>query len=230
MEYLAKHAVPNVFPVCDPAFLMKPRQPVSSAIGFELDGSHIGINLSPLMARYVTGGDSDRWERLCAEIVERTHVATKRPILLIPHVTARTAGNDDFSMLQRVKERLALPDAVVRCLPGTLSAAELKWAISKCPVVAGARTHATIAGLSSCVPTLSLAYSIKAYGINKDIFGTHEYCLGPEDLLHPERIAAKLATMLGKAAEIRAQLQRRIPEVEESAYKAGALLKDILAA
>lgn len=38
----------------------------------------------------------------------------------------------------------------------------------------GARTHATIAAYSSCVPTLVVGYSIKARGIAKDLFGTDE--------------------------------------------------------
>ena len=45
----------------------------------------------------------------------------------------------------------------------------LKNIISNCHYFMGARTHSTIAALSSYVPTISIAYSIKAFGINEEI-------------------------------------------------------------
>ena len=51
------------------------------------------------------------------------------------------------------------------------TASEYKGLISNCFVFIGARTHSTIASRSSYVPTVAIAYSVKAYGILKDIFG-----------------------------------------------------------
>ncbi len=56
-------------------------------------------------------------------------------------------------------------------------------------------THSTIAALSSGVPTLSFAYSIKAQGINRDIFGHTDYCMGAADL-NAEAVAARVISML----------------------------------
>ncbi|MFR4670990.1 MAG: hypothetical protein ACLT69_14285 [Intestinibacter bartlettii] len=49
----------------------------------------------------------------------------------------------------------------------------IKGYISRCRLYR-ARTHATIAAYSTCVPTLVIGYSVKAKGIAKDIFGTYE--------------------------------------------------------
>ena len=54
--------------------------------------------------------------------------------------------------------------------------------ISQCRYFIGARTHSTIAALSSGIPTTSISYSIKSKGINKDIFGHNDHVLEVQDL------------------------------------------------
>ena len=90
------------------------------------------------------------------------------------------------------------------------NAAETKWIISQMTLFAGARTHSTIAALSSGVPTLSFAYSIKAQGINRDIFGHTDYCMEPTDL-GVEAVASRVTSMLDESAAIRRDLGARIP-------------------
>ena len=228
LEYLKGHGVSSVYPVCDPAFIMKLRKPDLAGIGFALPASPIGINFSPLMARYVTGGDMSRWISLCVEIVKLTYEATRHPIVLIPHVTFNSVGNDDFLFLQRVLGAFPAAPNMVSCLPDSLSAAEIKWVISQCLVVAAARTHAAIAGLSSCVPTLSFAYSMKAYGINKDVYGSHDYCLPPAELLMPGKVALRLSTMLTEAEAITNLLKKKMPDIINGAYAAGAMLRQVI--
>lgn len=63
---------------------------------------------------------------------------------------------------------------------------ELKGYISRCRFFIGARTHATIAAYSTCVPTLVVGYSIKAKGIAKDIFGTYKNYVIPVQMLENE--------------------------------------------
>lgn len=62
----------------------------------------------------------------------------------------------------------------MQLIPSTLTAAQYKSIISRCDMFIGARTHATIAAYSTCVPTLVIGYSVKSKGIAKDIFGTDE--------------------------------------------------------
>ncbi len=104
------------------------------------------------------------------------------------------------------------------------NAAETKWIISQMAFFAGARTHSTIAALSSGVPTLSFAYSIKAQGINRDIFGHTDYCMEPTDL-DAEAVAGRVTSMLDESAVIRNELVERIPTVQRAAFSAGMELK-----
>lgn len=85
----------------------------------------------------------------------------------------------------------------------------------------------TTAYLVKCVPTLTLAYSIKAKGINIDIFGSDEYCLQPGEITI-EKIISSLSRLTEDETNIRQKLHDEIPKVQERAYNAGKYLKDIL--
>jgi colanic acid/amylovoran biosynthesis protein len=90
-----------------------------------------------------------------------------------------------------------------------------------------ARTHSTIAALSSNVPTLSFAYSIKAKGINRDIFGHEEYCLDPVQLT-PEIVTSRIESMLASTDDIKKELTEKMPFIRKSAMNAGKILKEIV--
>jgi colanic acid/amylovoran biosynthesis protein len=228
VDYLAKHTVTeNVYQVADPAFLMDPVNPQDTGKILTIDKDAIGINLSPLMAEYVCKGDLPRWERIAADIISSIAKQTSRPVYLIPHVI--TPVSDDFIFLKKV---LTLTDPLVKnavtLIPPDYNAAETKWIIRQMSLFAGARTHSTIAALSSGVPTLSFAYSIKSRGINRDIFGHEEYCLGP-DRLNPEMVTLRIESMLADKNRIRNELDEKIPAIQKRALNAGRYLKDILA-
>ena len=153
--------------------------------------------------------------------------ALKRPILLIPHVESPYPSNDDLGFLHSLCTAVANEVKVqVQVLPGGLNAAELKWIIARCAVFAGARTHSTIAALSSHVPTLSIAYSLKAKGINRDIFGHLDHCIHISELT-TENFTEGLKTLLATAPALRGHLQSRIPELQARALSAGAILRKI---
>jgi polysaccharide pyruvyl transferase WcaK-like protein len=224
--YLRDHGLIRLHRVADPAFAMDPTPPAGVNAHITIPNGAIGVNLSPLMASYVTGGNIITWERQCADIIRSIADATRRPIVLVPHVM--TPNGDDHSFLVRVASLFSAGAAPV-VLPRDLSAAELKYLISRCVVFAGARTHSTIAGLSSLVPTLSFAYSIKAYGLNQDIYGSQEFCLKPGELT-PSVVTERLVFMLANCEQIRARLADRLPDVIADAYKAGPVLRETLEA
>lgn len=231
-DYLARHGISrNVHLVADPAFCMTPSEPKDPAISELVMEGMIGINISPLVARFShTGGDLDAWRSNAAEMIVAAAERTGRPVLLVPHVGSPKADEDDFAFMAdlygMVAPRLAVP---VRIAPATLGAAELKWLISRCTVFAGARTHSTIAALSSCTPTLSLSYSVKAVGINQDIFGHQEFCKSVKSI-SVEEFAATMAAMVADAGSIRAELEATMPNVKARAGSAGPLLAEILEA
>ena len=91
-------------------------------------------------------------------------------VLLIPHVMERNPNNNDLIACEELHSKLT--DArMCRIVSGEFSAAQFKGIIGLTDCLLGARTHATIASMSQAVPTVSVAYSRKAYGIMSDVFG-----------------------------------------------------------
>ena len=100
-DYLKEHGVDaNLHRMSDPAFAMEPVKPPPEKIGCDLPPDAIGVNLSPLMAKYVTGGDRDAWVALGAEILQNIVSVTQRPVVLVPHVT--WASSNDHAFLRDV--------------------------------------------------------------------------------------------------------------------------------
>jgi len=230
-NYLRSHGVTeNVHLMADPAFLMKPVEPVPEKIGFALPQGAIGINLSPMVAFYRgkahSSVDLKEWLGFCVGLIKS--VATlKRPILLIPHVYSCDPGNDDFALLHTLCKAVAGEVSVpVQALPHGLNAAELKWIIARCSVFAGARTHSTIAAFSSHVPTFSIGYSVKAKGINRDLFGHLNHCVHVADLTM-EKFREGVQALLADESAIRTHLQTRVPELQAKALGAGAVLRKV---
>jgi len=227
VDYLSKIGITeNVYQVADPAFLMESVKPRDENKKLTIKQGAIGLNLSPLMARYVTAGDLPQWERIAANIISTIAKKTCCPLYLIPHVTI--PGLDDFTFLEKVWN---LTDAQIKSeitlIPPNYNAAETKWIIGNMSLFAGARTHSTIAAFSSNIPTISFAYSIKAKGINRDIFGHEEYCLDPVQLT-PEIVTLRIKSLLATSDEVRNELQEKIPIIQESAMNAGKYLHEFV--
>ena len=162
----------------------------------------------------------------CIELVKAAG-ALNHPILLIPHVGSDDPGNDDFNLLDSVFKAVSGDFPVpIQVIPDGLGAAELKWIISRCRVFAGARTHSTIAALSSGVPTLSISYSMKAKGINRDVYGHMDHCLHVSKLTC-DTFTEGLRVLIENETSIRADLKVTIPELQARAMGAGAMLRKI---
>jgi polysaccharide pyruvyl transferase WcaK-like protein len=238
VEYLRSIGVTrNVYPVADPAFVMDPALPNEvRAESLKIEKGAVGLNLSPLMAKYVTGGDLEAWARVAADIIWKIASTTEVPVYLVPHVTTagsdddtftRTADSDDYTFMRKATSLIQEKIRNLTLIPPFYTAAETKWIISQTDLFAGARTHATIAALSSNVPTLSFAYSIKAQGINRDIFRHTDYCLDGPDI-NAATIAERISDMLDNKTRIQSDLVKRIPCIKESAMQAGDALKRIV--
>ncbi len=226
IEYLESIGVArNVYSVADPAFLMDPIKPEGIEDVLPLDDEVIGLNLSPLMAKYVTGGDLEEWSQIVAQIISGVAEATEMPVCLIPHVTS--PHSDDYAFMQKAVSQVPGKNGNLTLTPPKYTAAETKWIISKMALFAGARTHSTIAALSSGVPTLSFAYSIKARGINRDLFDHESYLLSP-DHLTANTATQTVQSMLERSGEIRRELDEKIPLIQKKALYAGEKVKKIV--
>lgn len=224
VEYLATQGLTdNVHRVADPAFVMPPEQPPE---GYDVAAGAIGLNLSPLLARFVTGGEMERWKETAVQIINLLAQKTQRPIYLVPHVVGGFSFCDD-TLFQDILSRDSLTAQNVTLVSSAYNAPQVKWIISQMEVFAGARMHSTIAALSSGVPTLSFSYSIKSKGVNTDLFGHTDYCLAP-DQVTPETVVERIEGLLQQKAAIQAHLTERLEGVRDMALKAGRLLKHIL--
>ena len=222
LKYLQdKGLIDNVFKVADPAFLMEPIKPKE----IEIEEGAIGINFSPLMAKYTTGGDVQEWIRMASNIILAISKKTSRKIYLIPHVT--NPNSNDFYFLSEVTKLINIDDCNISLIPPIYNAAEIKWVISKMHIFAGARTHSTIAALSSNVPTLSFGYSIKAKGINSDIFGNNQFCVEPHDL-NPDAVTNKIVELIDNHKNIKNILSYRMPDIKKEALIAGKYVQNLV--
>ena len=98
---------------------------------------------------------------------------------------------------------------------------ELKGYIARCRMFIGARTHATIAAYSSCVPTLVLGYSVKSRGIARDLFGTEDnYVIPVQNVVDSDTLAEGFRWLLVHQNDIRSHLEIVMPQYVQKVYVA----------
>lgn len=204
----------NVKQYPDPAFSLVPEE-TKLPSGFAV-GNTIGINISPMILQHESknGITIENYRKLMDYILEKTdcHIA------LIPHVIWK--NNDDRVTLNELYNGYQGNDRVV--LFDDMSCQKIKYVISKCRAFIGARTHATIAAYSSCVPTLVVGYSVKARGIARDLFGSEEhYVLPVQSLADPEELIGAFSWMMEREDDIRNTLQAIMPDYCKKAAEAG---------
>ncbi len=201
----------NVVQMADPAFTLA-KEPVNDRSFWPklAPKGVVGLNISPLIERYKRSGQDLR-----AETIQfiRHAVAQGFGILLVSHVVPldnSEQNNDANYMAAMLSDLSDLGDAVT-IMPAQFNAAQIKQVISELRCFIGARTHATIAALSSGVPTLSIAYSVKAKGINKDLLGDVPVIL-PTPELTAEKLSSALDYLIANEAQIKVHLENRLPE------------------
>jgi colanic acid/amylovoran biosynthesis protein len=217
----------NVRLVADPAYWLEPKPAVlKPEIEQAIRNGCVGLNLSPLIFRQSQGIVSN-WIERAQEIVKDLLEKLDYSILLLPHVITHDNNilRDDFLFLAKVYHNIApQKNGKLFILDNHYDAAETKWIISRLVTFVGARTHSTIAGISSCVPTISIGYSIKALGLNKDVYGSSEWLI-KRDELSTDALSQKLASILSHRDELTAHLAGIVPEMKSRALSAS---KDLL--
>lgn len=199
----------NVMLLPDPAFSLK-SAPVTLPAAQEkmLQAGAIGVNLSPLLARYRNGMDG--WLEDATGWVRALMENSGRPVLLVPHVFE--PGNDDQAFMGQLLERIDAPAEKLALLDGRdLSCMQLKQVISRLHIFIGARTHATIAAMSRGVPTLSIGYSVKAGGINEEVFGSTDWIVSHQGL-DAATLVARYRTLDENADQVREALAHRLTD------------------
>ena len=182
----------------------------------------VGINLSPLIMNYETneGNALASYEKLVEYILNETDMN----IALVPHVMWK--GNDDRVPLKKIYDKFKDSGRVY--MIGDYNCTQLKAYISKCRFFIGARTHATIAAYSTCVPTLVVGYSVKSKGIAKDIFGTYDKYVIPVQDLTEENLIDEFKWMVNNEKSIKNHLEGFMPKYRQKSLEAGKEITNIL--
>lgn len=217
-EALRKAGISNVKLFPDPAFTLKAVQ-AELPEGFS-ENNTIGVNISPMIIENETtpGITMRNYEALLQHIIDTTELQ----IALIPHEVR--SHNDDRKPLTELYNQFRETGRVV--LVKDHNCMELKGYIARCRMFIGARTHATIAAYSSCVPTLTVGYSVKAQGIAKDIFGTYQdYVLPVQSLEREDELLRAFEWLKERETEMRTHLMEFMPQYIEKAWRAGEELR-----
>lgn len=212
--------VKNVRLYPDPAFTLQPEG--TNLPDRFMPGKTIGINVSPMIVRHekVEGITLANYRKLIDHILQ----TTDNCVALIPHVMWK--NNDDRLTLKELYRGFEADERVM--IFPDMSCQKLKYIISQCRAFIGARTHATIAAYSSCVPTLVVGYSVKARGIARDLFGTEEhYVLPVQTLEKPEELIQAYDWMMEREQEIRNGLKAVMPKYSARAKEAGDEIRRI---
>ena len=208
-----KNVNTNTVLVSDPAFTL-PKIELQLPKGW-IEGKMIGINASPLIIE--NGKNAKTVYEAYKLLIEYIIKETEYNVALIPHVIAE--GNNDYEVLQKLYDDIEFKDRLV--LIGDHNCLELKGFISRCSFFIGARTHATIAAYSTCVPTLVLGYSVKSRGIAKDLFGDYQnYVLPVQDMNDSRELLDSFKWIMKRENDIKNHLKEVMPDYISKAYLA----------
>ena len=208
----------QLFP--DPAFALEPEK--TELPSRFVEGRTVGINVSPMIIKHerVGGVTFANYRNLIEHILQDTDDC----VALIPHVMWK--NNDDRLALKELYRGYEANERVI--LFPDMSCQKLKYIISRCRAFVGARTHATIAAYSSCVPTLVVGYSVKARGIARDLFGSERnFVLPVQELENSDELIQAYDWMMDREKKIRARLEQIMPEYCARAKEAGDEIRKI---
>lgn len=232
MRYLREIGVEGVTQVVDPAFVLQP-QPFDADVLLPVGANGtIGLNVSPLIRKFrASAGSREQLDQEVSAFIRDLHDVFGYGLLLLPHVGPLDGGvnNSDHAYMAGLIERYRLSSPHVALAPATLNAAQLKFLISRLRFFIGARTHATIAAFSTGVPTLSIAYSVKAKGINADLFDDLPVVLETPDVSQ-ETLVRGLRVLEEHEQQIRNLLAERVPRWRERAAEPAKLLMRLVPA
>lgn len=209
----------NIYLCPDPAFCLEITKPKRINPFLKKQKKYIGINISPLVERkeYAPGIVAKNVCKTMEFIIKNTDY----DIMLIPHVV--TADNNDYELLKKYQQKFPKDRVfLVEDQPCDV----LKYYISRCDLMIVARTHASIAAYSMCIPTLVIGYSVKSRGIATDLFGTDKnYVVSVDELKDETCLLDAFLWLLKRKVSIRNHLEKIIPEYIQQTDKIVELIK-----
>lgn len=207
----------------DMAFLLDIDKGYEPEIFHELDGDEIvGVNVSGLIynnkseAKERYGIKCD-YNKVIKTVIEEILNASDASVLLIPHVLVPDSS-DESDYAASVKLRKSLIEdhqKRVHVLDGHYNQKQVKSVIARCDWFCGTRMHATIAGLSSSVPTVNIAYSGKSRGVFASV--GQEKCVFDARAMNEEQLISSVMESWGDRKAIKLSLEARVAKVKATA-------------
>lgn len=195
----------------DPAFILKAEYlPMKF---WNNDNEIIGINISPTIMNFESekGIVIEAYDNLINKILK----TTKYNILMIPHVIfgqkfCDYESCDYFFKKYRNTGRVTI---IEDC-----NCRQIKGYIARCKMMFAARTHASIAAYSMCVPTVVVGYSVKACGIARDLFGEEKNYVIPVQEMKKTDLEKSFEWLEENQDDIRHHLEKVIPGYIKKVY------------
>ncbi|MDL1969243.1 MAG: polysaccharide pyruvyl transferase family protein [Deltaproteobacteria bacterium] len=216
----------------DPAFTLMPCS--SSRLNEIIQAEHlpnanstmIGISVSETATRWSDSSHED-FAKIMAEVCDQLINKYKAKIVFIPHVSYPDDPANDDRVAGRAVRSLMVNKQDAFLIEGDYSCEELKAVIGKCALFIGARTHATIAAASMLVPTIAVAYSIKAFGIMEDILDK-EKCVCDIRSTSRERLLSKAEYLMDNSENVVKEMRKRLEKIREQSMRNGELAREII--
>lgn len=189
--------------------------------------SVVGINVSGLLyekPEYASKNYEFRanYDAVINNLIKFLLKEPSNNLVLVPHVEAGGMHDRDVceQILLRLREKYSHRVTIV---PRGMQAAEVKYIISSLDWFCGTRMHSAIAGLSSCVPTTAIAYSLKTKGV-------FETCGQGGQVVDPrssttDQLYDSIADQYEHRSENKSVLEEKIPQVKQR----GKLQMDMIA-
>lgn len=230
---------PPIYLSADMAFILQPASReriekifLKEGINKE-DGLLIGMNISQLINyRSKNSNVECDYIELMAEVADYLITNLNATIIFIPHSIYQKEIMDIERNIE--DDVIAVNEAFakvknkhkVAAITSNYTSEELKGIIGQCDLFIGARMHANIAATSMCVPTIAIAYSIKAPGI-MNMVGLEKYVCDFRTVTFAELIS-KIEDMLSNREKIVEKMTPKIEDLKESVWLNVKLVKDLL--
>lgn len=203
-------------------------------VGFTIGGFNLPVGPYDMWPR-------EEWQyNVFADIIEHIVMKLGARVLLISHTNGfelppnfKLINGRDYPILKQLQEIVLKRGNVkpedVLCVENPHIPAITKGIVGTCDMMVTGRVHASVAAISQNVPTVFISYeksfipSTKMYGF-ASLVGLRDYVCEPAD---EEQIIKAVDRCWENLDEIRAQLEREIPKVQQKARDAFDEMKNV---
>ena len=232
-NYLQEKGInkPPIYLISDISFLLQPApskriQEILLEENINRNNSSIiiGLSISQQISR-ISKTDYGAYVNSMTQIVDYLTDKLNATVVFVPHVIA--SRGDDRIVAEKIYQKVRDKNKVIS-ITNEYTPEELRGIIGKCDLFIGARMHANISAISTCVPTVAIAYSHKTCGIMR-MLGQEKYVCDIKTIISDNNeIISKINSAWNDREKIRKDLETKIKVVKERALLSAKLVKELL--